>query len=130
QKMELDYIENVNGLDENIVRLYNFNKAEAILFRDLLKETIIDKRQKLDLSQVDFITPRNCNLIFGLFKSDEGILTKDNQTFFCILTLEGFTNMAKLLEPFCKKETKGFQYLYDIDNPTDLLFSPSAGLVD
>jgi hypothetical protein len=128
--MELDYIENVNGLDENIVRLYNFNKAEAILFRDLLKETIIDKRQKLDLSQVDFITPRNCNLIFGLFKSDEGILTKDNQTFFCILTLEGFTNMAKLLEPFCKKETKGFQYLYDIDNPTDLLFSPSAGLVD
>jgi|TARA_B110000285_G_scaffold50047_1_gene56919 hypothetical protein len=128
--MELDYIENVNGLDENIVRLYNFDKAEAILFRDLLKETIIDKRQKLDLSQVDFITPRNCNLIFGLFKSDEGILTKDNQTFFCILTLEGFTNMAKLLEPFCKKETKGFQYLYDIDNPTDLLFSPSAGLVD
>ena len=67
--MELDYIENVNGLDENIVRLYNFDKAEAILFRDLLKETIIDKRQKLDLSQVDFITSRNCNLIFGLFKS-------------------------------------------------------------
>tara|TARA_B100000809_G_scaffold135252_1_gene132861 strand:- start:181 stop:567 length:387 start_codon:yes stop_codon:yes gene_type:complete len=128
--MELDYIENVNGLDENIVRLYNFNKAEAILFRDLIKKTIIDKRQKLDLSEVDFITPRNCNLIFGLFKSDEGILTKDNQTFFCILTLEGFKNMAKLLEPFCKKETKGFQYLYDIDNPTDLLFSPSAGLVD
>ena len=85
--MELDYIENVNGLDENIVRLYNFNKTEAILFRDLLKETIIDKKQKLDLSQVDFITPRNCNLIFGLFKSDEGILTKDNKTFFCILTL-------------------------------------------
>ena len=128
--MELDYIENVNGLDENIVRLYNFNKAEAILFRDLIKETIIDKKQKLDLSEVDFIAPRNCNLIFGLFKSDEGILTKDNQTFFCILTLEGFKNMAKLLEPFCKKETKGFQYLYDIDNPTDLLFSPSAGLVD
>ena len=128
--MELDYIENVNGLDENIVRLYNFNKAEAILFRDLIKETIIDKRQKLDLSEVDFIAPRNCNLIFGLFKSDEGILTKDKQTFFCILTLEGFKNMAKLLEPFCKKETKGFQYLYDIDNPTDLLFSPSAGLVD
>tara|TARA_B110000091_G_C13785901_1_gene463324 strand:+ start:309 stop:695 length:387 start_codon:yes stop_codon:yes gene_type:complete len=128
--MELDYIENVNGLDENIVRLYNFDKAEAILFRDLLKETIIDKRQKLDLSQVDFITSRNCNLIFGLFKSDEGILTKDNQTFFCILTLEGFTNMAKLIEPFCKKESKGFQYLYDIDNPTDLLFSPSASLVD
>ena len=96
--MELDYIENVNGLDENIVRLYNFNKAEAILFRDLLIDTIINKRQKLNLSQVDFITPRNCNLILGLFKSDEGILTQDNETFFCILTLEGFQNMIKLID--------------------------------
>lgn len=124
--MELDYIDNVNGLDENIVRLYNFNKVEAILFRDLLVDTVIVKKQKLDLSQVDFITARNCNLIFGLFKSDEGILSKDKETFFCILTLEGFRNMAKLIEPFCKKESKAYQYLYDIDTPTDLLFCPSA----
>jgi len=128
--MELDYIENVNGLGENVVRLYNFKKAEAIQFRALLKEKIIDKKQKLDLSEVDFITPRNCNLIFGLFKSDEGIITKDNETFFCILTLIGFKNMLKLLEPFCKKESRSFQYLYDIDNPTDLLFSPSASAVE
>jgi len=124
--MELDYIENVNELDENVVRLYNFDKAEAIQFRDLIQNVIIDKRKKLDLSEVDFIVPRNCNLLFGLFKSDEGILTKDNETFFCILTLEGYVNMVKLLEPFCQKESRGFQYLYDIDNPTDLLFSPTA----
>ena len=109
-----------------MVRLYNFDKAEAIQFRDLIQGVIIDKRKKLDLSEVDFITPRNCNLLFGLFKSDEGILTKDNETFFCILTLEGYVNMVKLLEPFCQKESRGFQYLYDIDNPTDLLFSPTA----
>lgn len=124
--MELDYIENVNGHEQNIVRLYNFDKSEAIKFRELIIDTIIDKKKKLDLSEVDFITPRNCNLLFGLFKSDEGILTKDNQTFFCVLTLEGFTNMVALLEPFCKKESRGYQYLYDIDNPTDLLFSPTA----
>ena len=128
--MELDYIENVNGLGENVVRLYNFNKAEAIQFRALLQDTIINKKQKLDLSEVDFITPRNCNLIFGLFKSDEGIITKDNETFFCVLTLSGFKNMLKLLEPFCNKESRSFQYLYDIDNPTDLLFSPSASAVE
>ncbi|WP_282072153.1 hypothetical protein [Polaribacter atrinae] len=124
--MELDYIENIDGHDQNIVRLYNFNKEEAILFRELIVNTIIKKKQKLDLATVDFITPRNCNLIFGLFKTDEGILTKDNETFFCILTLEGFTNMARLLEPFCKKESKGYEYLYEIDNPTDLLFCPTA----
>jgi len=124
--MEIDYLDDINGHDQNIVRLYNFNKAEAILFRDLLKETIIKNRQKLDLSKVDFIESRNCNLIFGLFKSDEGILTKDNETFFCILTLEGFNKMIELIEPFCKKESKGYQYLYDIDNPIDLMFCPSA----
>ena len=128
--MELDYIENVNGLGENVVRLYNFNKAEAIQFRALLQDTIINKKQKLDLSEIDFIAPRNCNLIFGLFKSDEGIITKDNETFFCVLTLSGFKNMLKLLEPFCNKESRSFQYLYDIDNPTDLLFSPSASAVE
>jgi hypothetical protein len=124
--MELDYIENVNGLDENIVRLFNFKKAEAILFRDLLVETVILKKERLDLSQVNFITPHQCNLIFGLFKTDEGVLSKDNETFFCILTMEGFKNMVKLIEPFCLKESKSFQYLYDIDTPTDLLFCPAA----
>lgn len=124
--MELDYIEDVNGLDENIVRLYNFNKAEAIKFKELIEDVIINKKQRLDLSQIDFITPRNCNLILGLFKSDEGILSEDNKTFYCILTLRGFIKMVNLIEPFCKKESRGFQYLYDIDNPTDFLFSPSA----
>ena len=68
--MELDYIENVNGLEEHVVRLYNFDMAEAILFRTLLIETIIEERQQLDLSQFAFITPRNCNFILGLFKPD------------------------------------------------------------
>jgi hypothetical protein len=124
--MELDYIENVNGLDENVVRLYNFDMAEAIKFRALIKDVIIDKKKRLDLSEVDFITPRNCNLLFGLFNSDEGILTKDNETFFCVLTMESYVNMITLLEPFCKKESRGFQYLYDVDSSTDLLFSPTA----
>jgi hypothetical protein len=124
--MKLDYIENYNGLHENLVRLFDFNKAQAIKFRDILIEVVILKKQKLDLSQVDFIEPINCNLILGLFKSDEGILTKNNKDFFCILTLNGFENMIRLIEPFCKKETRSHQYLYDIDNPTDLLFCPSA----
>ena len=124
--MEIDYIENVNEHNENVVRLYNFNKAEAIKFRELIQNIIIDKKKKLDLSEIDFIEPRNCNLIFGLFKSDEGILTKDNQTFFCVLTLDSYVKMIQLIEPFCKKESRGYQFLYDVDNPTDILFFPTA----
>ena len=80
--MKLDYIDNYNGLQENIVRLFDFDKAEAIQFRDLLKDTVIDQKQRLDLSQIEFIDTEDCNLIFGLFKSEEGILTKDNETYF------------------------------------------------
>ena len=124
--MELNFIDNINEYGENVVRLFNFDKYEAIKFRDLIKDTIVDKKQKLVLSQVDFIETHNCNLILGLFKTDEGIFSVDHQTFYCALTLEGYHTMLKLLEPFCKKETKGYQYLYDIDNTTDFLSAPAG----
>lgn len=124
--MELDYIANINGFGENVVRLYNFDKSQAIQFRDLIEEVIVKRKQKLDLSQVDFIESRNCNLILGLFKTDDGIFSVDDKVFYCALTLEGYKNMLKRLEPFCKKETKGHSYLYEIDNPTDFLFSPAG----
>lgn len=106
--------------------LLDFKMAESIKFRELIKEVIVKRQMKLDLSQVDFIERRNCNLILGLFKSDEGILTNDDETFYCALTLETFETMLTLLEPFCKKDTKGHQYLYEIDNPIDFLFSPAG----
>ncbi len=124
--MELDYNENINEFGENVVRLYNFKKSEAIKFRDLIKEIVIEQKQKLDLSKVDFIETRNCNLILGAFRVDEGILSDDNKTFYCVLTIKSYENMLKLIDPFCKKETKSYQYLYDIDNPTDFLFSPAG----
>ncbi len=124
--MELDYIDNINEFEESVVRLYNFNKSQAIKFRELIIDLIENRKQKLDLSQVDFIENRNCNLIIGLFKTNEGILTNDSKTFYCALTLESYQIMLKLLEPFCEKEAKSHQYLYDIDNPIDFLFSPAG----
>lgn len=124
--MKLDYINNYNAYGENILRLYNFDMSEAILFRDLIRDVIVNRNQRLDLSKVDFIEESEYNLVLGLFKTDEGILSDDNKNFVCALTLDGFINMLKLLEPFCNKETKGHQYLYEIDNPTDFLFSPTG----
>ena len=79
--MQLDFIDNINEYGENVVRLYNFDKYEAIQFRDLIKVTIVERKQKLVLSEVDFIETRNCNLILGLFKTDEGIFSVDDKTF-------------------------------------------------
>jgi hypothetical protein len=124
--MELDYIDNLNTHGDNVVRLYNFDKSEAIKFRELIQQIIIQNKCRLDLSKVEFIERRNCNLILGLFTDDEGILSPDNENFFCILTLESYENMLKLIEPFCKKESKAHQYLYDVDSQTDFLFAPAG----
>ncbi len=124
--MELDYIGNVNAYGENIVRLYNFDKSEASKLSTLIEETIVKGKKKLDLSQVDFIERRNCNLILGIYESDEGIFSVDGETFYCALTLDGYRHMLTLLAPFCQKDSKSHQYLYDIDNPTDFLLSPAG----
>lgn len=124
--MQLDYIPNINEFEEDVVRLYNFDMEQAIKFRDLIISEIIQKKRKINLSEIDFIEPRNCNMVMGLFHTDEGILTEDYQNFFCILTLQGYIDMVKALEPYCQKETKGYKFLYDIDTPIDFLFSPAG----
>ena len=123
--MELDYIENVNEFDEHVVRLYNFSQTEVIQFRDLILE-VINNNIKLNLEKLDFIKTRNCNLILGLWDSDEGIFTKDNETFFCALTKEGYQNIIKLLAPYCTQEKRKSQYLYDLDNNINLLLAPNG----
>lgn len=124
--MKLDYIDDVNEYGDNIVRLYEFNKAQSVLFQQAIQLTIITNNTQLDLSTLDFIQARNCNLILRISATDEGITTSDNINFFCDLTIEGYKKMFSLLDPFCKKETKGYQFLYDIDSQTDFLFSPGG----
>lgn len=124
--MQLDFKENINEYGESVVRLFDFGQSQAILFRDLIQEAIIDQNMKLSLSSIDFIESHNYNLIMGIGRTDEGIVTGDNQLFLCILTLESYQKMIELLAPFCEKETKAYQFLYDVDTPIDLLFAPAG----
>lgn len=122
--MKLEFLDNVNEYGDQVIRLYNFDKSEAIKFRDSIQKTIIDSNSSLDLLTLNFIEHINCKLILHTSETDEGILTMDNQTFFCDLTIEGYKDMIRLIEPFCIKESKSFTMLYDIDTQVDFLFSP------
>ena len=124
--MQLDYIENLNEYGDSMVRLYDFDKAEATLFVAALNETMIQKQETLDVSQLDFVLARNCNLILRIADEDLGITRKSKKKFFCDLTLEGYREMIQLLQPFCEKDTMSYQFLYDIDSQIDFLYS-SAG---
>ncbi len=124
--MKLDYIDNVNEYGDNIVRLYDFNMSQADKFRQIIIDTIISKGTDLNLSSVNFIQTRNCNLTLRIAHEDIGMVTSDNKNFFCDLTIQNYIQMIALLEPFCKRETNGYQWLYDIDSQTDFLFSPAG----
>lgn len=124
--MQLDYIPNINEYGDNIVRLFDFDRAEAEKFRNLVVQTIIKKNEQIDLSAIDFIEPRNCNLILRIASEDLGVVKAGRKKFYCDLTIEGYEQMISLLDPFCKRETKGYQWLYDLDTETDFLFSPGG----
>jgi len=124
--MQLDYIDKINEFGDNIVRLYDFDSSQANKFQQLIQQLILDANKQLDLSAVDFIQERNCNLILRISDEDIGIVRSGKKKFFCDLTISGYKHMVSLLNPFCKKETKGYQWLYDIDSSTDFLFSPGG----
>ena len=124
--MTLDYIQDINEYGDDLVLLFDFDKSEAILFRDAIQDSIILKNEELDVSTLEFIQARNCNLILLIGEEDDGIFSNRDLNFICSLTIESYQKMISLLEPFCIKETKGYQYLYDLDSPTDFLFSPAG----
>jgi hypothetical protein len=124
--MQLDYIDEINEYGDNIVRLYDFDSAEAEKFRKIVQQTVVINKKPLDLSTLDFIEARNCTLTLRIADEDEGITTSGKMQFFCDLTIEGYGRMIGLLEQFCNKETKGYQFLYDVDSQIDFLFSPAG----
>ncbi|MDY0104198.1 MAG: hypothetical protein RBS07_14790 [Lentimicrobium sp.] len=124
--MQLDYIDKINEDGDNIVRLYDFNSAEAVKFRKIVLQTLVLDKKLLELSTIDFIVARNCKLTLRISLEDEGITTSDKIQFFCDLTIPGYERIIALLEQFSNKETKGYQFLYDIDSQTDFLFSPAG----
>jgi hypothetical protein len=124
--MTLDYIHDINEYGDSIVRLFNFGRQEAILFRDAIHQIVIIDKEELDLSTLNFIQLNDCNLTLVIGNEDEGIFSNRKNNFICSLTLEAYKQMLNLIEPFCNKELNGFQYLYDIDTPIDFLFSPSG----
>ncbi|MDO9187014.1 MAG: hypothetical protein Q7W13_13450 [Bacteroidia bacterium] len=123
--MKLEFLDTINEYGDHIVKLYDFNKEEAVKFRQAIQETIIGANRPLDLNSLDFIQPVNCKLILHISDTDEGVFSIDNKTFFCDLTIEGYKEMLRLIEPYCNKNTRSFQMLYDLDTEIDLLFSPS-----
>lgn len=140
--MKLEYIKDINGYDEHAIRLSDFDSAQANKFRDVINGLIAANTNQthvkvlpvgedlgeapktpVELTSHDFIELLNIKLTLRVAEEDLGITTTDYVDFFCDLTIDSYKNIAMLLEPFCRKESRGYQWLYDIDTPIGFLFS-------
>jgi hypothetical protein len=121
--MKIEFLRNVNEYDEHVLRLYDFDSKQAKAFQDIIRQ-LINLGDAVDLVQFEFMESVNCTLSLQVSAEDEGIVYEGEKRFVCLLTPDEYKNIIKLIEPFCHKETRTYQWLYDLDNPIDFLFSP------
>ncbi len=130
--MKLEFLSDISDggrfksvVSDNLIRLFDFNESEAIALSDFIQSTIINNKLELSLSSLDFIEPVNCDVTFRISGKDIGLTSLDMVNFFCDLTIDSYKEIIYLLEPFCI-EANGYQWLYDLENEIDLLFSPDG----
>lgn len=121
--MKLEFLKNVSAYDEHVMRLSDFNSSQALMFFGIINRLVRHSDTPVDLNTLGFIRSVNCNLVLRTAEDDIGISTEDNINFCCDLTVKSYKAIESLVEPFCKKESKGYQWLYDIDTPIAFLFS-------
>lgn len=131
--MKLEFLDNIsdNGKFPNVesdqlVRLYDFDATQAGELKKEIQEVILAERSDLDITSLQFIKSVNCNLILRVSKEDRGLMTFDKRNFICAMTIPSYEKMALMIAEFSKKETSGYQWLYDLDCPIDFLFSPGG----
>ncbi|ABG58657.1 hypothetical protein [Cytophaga hutchinsonii] len=121
--MKLEFLYQINEFDEHAVRLSDFNSAQARAFRDAVQQVVLTEKKALDVHTLDFVESVNCLFTLRIAAEDLGIEEVVGKHLYCDLTTAGYKNMVRLLEPFCNKESKGYEWLYDIDTPIGFLFS-------
>lgn len=131
--MKLEFLDDISDggkftgvVTNQLIRLFDFDKTEAEKLSQAIQQTIIERKEILHLSNLEFIEPVNCNLTLRLADAGNGITTTDKSNFICDLTLHQYENMVNLLQPFSLKDSNGYQWLYDVVTPIAFLFSPGG----
>lgn len=120
--MKIEFLPNAHRPKEHILRIFDFDMKQARLFSDAIK-LVIGEGRTVHLAEFDFIQLVNCNLSLRISGMDIGVITDDDHNFYCKMSVSGYEAMLKLIEPFCQKESRSYAWMYDLDNPIDLLLS-------
>lgn len=79
----------------------------------------------LAIHELPFVNPSDRTLSFRVNEADAGIIQDSPGHLECRLTRGGYEQMLELMAPFTEG-SRGYAWLYDLDTPIELLFSPSG----
>jgi hypothetical protein len=110
-----------------LIRLYEFDRAEAVWLREIFDSLANGSRQHLSLHDEPRIEAvGGCQLELRLGRREVGIPKAKRMRFEFTLSPEGWADVASLMDPFCESEdVNGYQWLNE-RGAVSLLLSPSG----
>jgi hypothetical protein len=116
--MKLEYIPEDKSEGTPLVRLYDFDIADAGKLCKAFSDLASESSELLELHAADFIEAmNNCRLTLAVSHWDQGLSRiGEPVTFLCALSAESWDNMVGLTEPFTQPGSHRFQWL----NATDV----------
>ncbi len=120
--MKLEFLAD-GSPDCPLIRLYAFEQSEVIQFQDFVNSLAAGTETSVSLDKQPWIEPvGGCELELHLAKRDRGIIQVGPSRFECVLSNEGWLDIAGLLEPFCESnDLKAYQWLSEKGNISLLL---------
>jgi hypothetical protein len=115
-----------------LIRLWDFEPAEALRLKQMFDSMALGSQTHISLhDQQGIETIDGCQLSLSVGKHDYGIAQMGPLVFECVLTAEGWADLAGLTEPFCSlpepfcslTDGNTFQWLSN-NSKISLLLSP------
>lgn len=109
--MKLEYLAD-GSQDCPLIRLYEFNQAEARSLRNLVRSLATGEADSVALQGERWAeSVGGCKLTLRRGTRNQGVREVDPLNFECVLSSGGWRNVEGLLDPFCDSHTAGFQWL-------------------
>jgi hypothetical protein len=123
--MKLEFLAD-GSPDCPLLRLYDFHHEEAANLHRILKSLGNGFRESVQLDEEHgFQAVSGCRLTLQVDKHNLGLVQTAPRIFHCALTNESWDWMAELVEPFCKPEGNGYQWLNE-EGAISLLLSKTG----
>jgi hypothetical protein len=126
--MRVEFLEE-GAPDCPLIRIYGTNRKDFASFRRLIPDTTVAIGAGTSTAEMsDWIAVGNCTLELEVARQDFGVRrSSDPWRFYWMLTPQGWSTVAELVEPFLKDTTAGRNQWLDVGSISVLLSFSQEG---